>query len=329
MGAHAGLTWRLGQRWWLAPGLRVDSYHLGPGRTEVVLEPRLHVRRELTDTVSAHLSAGLAHQLPGYLVEVPAEGGEARWFGLQRSVQLGAGVEALAPAGFQLSGEVFVHPLLRTVELDLFELDFLDSNTEALSEARTGRGLAYGVELMARRTLSERWGLLASYTFQQRTLRTRVERRDETGAVVSTERVSTASALEQAHVINASVTVKVGWGVTLGTTLHFNTGAPEAGGLASRTQREGVDPLRGEPRWVDEDRDRVARLPGFFRVDARVSKAGKLGPVAVEAWLDVINVSLARETFRYSYGDEEGRLTRKPFGAPPLTLPSLGIRALY
>ncbi len=328
LGAHAWLTWERGP-WRIAPGLRVDSYHLGPGQTEVVLEPRVHARRALTDTVSAHLGAGLVHQLPGYLVDVSAEGSEARRLGLQRSVQLGAGVEALAPAGFQLSGEVFVHPLLRTVELELFALDFLDAKTEALSAARTGRGLAYGVELLARRPLSERWGVLASYTFQQRRLRTRVERRDETGAIVSTETVSTASALEQAHVLNASVTVKVPWGVTLGTTLHFNSGAPEAGGLASRTQREGVDPLRGGPRWVDEDRDRVARLPGFFRVDARVSKAGKLGPVAVEAWLDVINLTLARETFRYSYGKEEGRLTRKPFGAPPLTLPSLGLRAIY
>lgn len=328
VGTHAWLTWERGP-WRLAPGLRIDSYHLGPEQTEVVLEPRLHARRSLTDAVAVHLSAGLANQLPGYLVDVPAEGGEARRLGLQRSVQLGTGVEALAPAGFQLSGEVFVHPLLRTVELDLFALDFLDADTQALAQARTGRGLAYGVELMARRPLSQRWGVLASYTFQQRKLRTRVERRDETGAIISTETVSTASALEQAHVLNASVTVKVPWGVTLGTTLHFNTGAPEAGGLASRTRREGIDPLRAEPRWVDEDRDRVARLPGFFRVDARVSKTGTVGPVAVEAWLDIINLTLARETFRYSYGKEEGQLTRKPFGAPPLTLPSLGLKAIY
>lgn len=327
-GVHVQLTWEHGP-WRLTPGLRADSYHLGPGQTEVVLEPRLHARYALTDAVAARLGAGLAHQMPGYLVDTPAEGFAARRLGLQRTVQLGAGVEALVPAGFQLSAEAFLHPLLRTVELDLFSLDFFDADTEALAAARVGRGLAYGVELLARRPLSERWSLLVSYTFQQRTLRTRVERRDETGAVVSSETVPTAAALEQAHILNTAITVKLPWGVTLGTTLHFNTGAPEAGGLASRTRREGVDPLQGGPRWVDEDRDRVARLPSFFRVDARVAKAGMLGPVALEAWLDIFNLTLARETFRYSYGEEEGRLTRKPQGVPPLTLPSLGLKARY
>ncbi|MBN1207804.1 MAG: TonB-dependent receptor [Myxococcaceae bacterium] len=327
-GVHAQLAWEHGP-WRLTPGLRVDSYHLGPGQTDVVLEPRLHARRGLTDTVAVRLGAGLAHQMPGYLVEAPVEGHAARRLGLQRTVQLGAGVDALAPAGFQLSADAFLHPLLRTVELDLFALDFLDADTEALAASRVARGLAYGVELMARRPLTERWSLLASYTFQRRTLRTRVERRDETGALLSTETVSTAAALEQAHILNAAVTVKLRWGVTLGATLHYNTGAPEAGGLSSYTRREGVDPLLGGSRWVDEDRDRVARLPGFFRVDARVAKAGTLGPVALEAWLDIINLTLARETFRYSYGEEEGRLTRKPMGVPPLTLPSLGVKATY
>jgi hypothetical protein len=327
-GAHAQLDWERGP-WRLTPGLRVDSYHLGPGRTEVVLEPRLHARHALTDTVAVRLGAGLAHQMPGYLVEAPVEGYAARRLGLQRTVQLGAGVDALVPAGFQLSADAFLHPLPRTVELDLFALDFLDTDTEALAASRVARGLAYGVELMARRPLTERWSLLASYTFQQRTLRTRVERRDETGAILSTETVSTAAALEQAHIFNAAVTVQLPWGLMAGATLHYNTGAPEAGGLASRTRREGVDPIFGEPRWVDEDRDRVARLPGFFRVDGRVAKTGKVGPVALEGWLDVINLTLARETVRYSYGRSEGRLTRKPMGLPPLTLPSLGVKARY
>jgi hypothetical protein len=99
--------------------------------------------------------------------------------------------------------------------------------------------------------------------------------------------------------------------------------------VASYTQREGVDPERGTPRWVPEDRDKLARLPGFFRVDARLSKAGWLWGMEVEAWLDVFNATLARETFRYTYGRERGALVRRPFNLPPLTLPSLGIRARH
>jgi hypothetical protein len=90
-----------------------------------------------------------------------------------------------------------------------------------------------------------------------------------------------------------------------------------------------VEPEKGTSRWVPEDRDRVTRLPGYFRVDGRVSKTGTVGPLALEAWLDVFNLSLTRETFRYSYGREKGQLVRKPFGLPPVTLPSLGLRARY
>src|SRR3712207_8728323 len=42
---------------------------------------------------------------------------------------------------------------------------------------------------------------------------------------------------------------------------HYNTGAPEWGGLLfSTTQREGVDPVKGTARWIPADRDQVARL---------------------------------------------------------------------
>jgi hypothetical protein len=328
-GAYAQATWTQGP-WRLTPGLRVDGYFLEPALSQVVVEPRLHARAVLSEAVALRLGAGLLHQPPAHLLDAPGVEAMALRLGMQRALQVEVGADVRGPVGFTFGADVFVHPRVRTVELDVLAFDVVAEDAVGRGRERTVEGHGYGVELLARRSLSDHWSFLASYTFQRRTLRTRVERRDEAGQVVGTEWVPLASALEQMHVLNTSVMVKLPWGLTVGTTLHYNTGAPEAGGLLfSYSQREGVDPEKGTPRWVPEDRDRVARLPGFFRVDGRVSKAGTLGPLAVEAWLDVFNLSLSRETFRYTYGREQGALVRKPFGVPPVTLPSLGLRAHY
>jgi hypothetical protein len=333
--AYAQATWTE-DRWQLTPGLRVEGYFLEPvSLNQLVLEPRLHARARLSEAVTLRLGGGLLHQPPAHYLDAPGMDAAGLRLGLQTALQLEAGADVRGPAGFTFGADVFVHPLLRTMDLDVLAFDVLAfdvlaDDPVARGRARAAEGHGYGVELLARRPLSERWSLLASYTFQRRTLRTRVERRDEAGRVVGTEEVPLASALEQTHVLNTSVVVKLPWGLTVGTTLHYNTGAPEAGGLLfSYTQRPGVDAERGTERWVPEDRDRVARLPGFFRVDGRVSKTGTLGPLALEAWLDVFNLSLSRETFRYSYGRRRGALVREPFGLPPLTLPSLGLRVRY
>ncbi|HYO52415.1 TonB-dependent receptor [Archangium sp.] len=328
-GAYAQATWTQGP-WQLTPGLRVDGYLLEPALNQVVVEPRLHARAALSETVALRLGAGLMHQAPAHLLDAPGVEAAALRLGMQRALQVEAGADVRGPAGFTFGADVFVHPMLRTVELDVLSFDMLADDPVARGRERTAEGHGYGVELMARRPLSERWSLLASYTFQRRTLSTRVERRDDAGQVVGAEVMPLASALEQMHVLNAAVTVKLPWGLTVGTTLHYNTGAPEAGGLLfSYTQQAGVDPVKGTARWRPVDRDQVARLPGYFRVDGRVSKTGTLGPLAVEAWLDVFNLSLTKEAFRYTYGSEKGQLVRKPFGLPPVTLPSLGIRARY
>jgi hypothetical protein len=328
-GAYVQLMWRASP-FQFTPGLRVDSYSLGPALTRVVVEPRLHVRWSPSERVSLRLGTGLRHQPPAHLVDIPGSDAAGLRMGLQQAFEVEAGADVRGPAGFTFAADVFVQPRLRTVELDVLAFDVLSEDAASRAPLRTATGHGYGVEFLARRALSEHWAVLASYTYQRRLLRTRVERRSETGAVLGTEVVEVASPREQSHVLNASLNVQLPWGLNAGTTLHYNTGAPEAGGLvASYTQREGVDPERGTPRWVPEDRDKVARLPGFFRVDARLSKAGWLWGMEVEAWLDVFNATLARETFRYTYGRERGALVRRPFNLPPLTLPSLGIRARH
>jgi hypothetical protein len=310
--------------------VRVEGYLLAPALNQGVLEPRLHARAMLSETVALRLGAGLLHQPPAHLLDAPGVEAAALRLGMQRALQVEVGADVRGPAGFTFGADVFAHPLLRTVELDVLSFDMLADDPVERGRMRTAEGHGYGVELLAWRALSDRWSLLASYTFQRRTLRTTVERRNDAGQVVGTEQVPLASSLEQAHVFNTALTVKLPWGLTVGTTLHYNTGMPEAGGLLfSYTQREGVDPEKGTSRWIPVDRDEVKRLPGYFRVDGRVSKTGTLGPLAVEAWLDVFNVALAKETFRYSYGREKGQLVRKPLELPPVTLPSLGVRARY
>lgn len=327
-GAWLEGAWHL-EDWAVEPGLRVDGYTLAGGQAEAVLEPRLLVRRQLSHAVALRASAGLHHQAPAYLVDVPGAESASLRFGLQRVVQTGVGADWRG-GPWAVSVDGFVNPLLRTVELSLFDADFLSLAPAELEEARVGCGLAWGAELLVRRELVDGWTGLLGYTFQQSRRTQQVVRHDSTGAEAATEEATFASALEQAHVVNAAVNVELGAGWTVGGGVHLNTGAPEAGGVSSYTQAHGTDARDGSARWVPVDRDRVGRLPAYFRVDARVAKAWSAGPVQWLASLEVLNASLAREVFRYDYKQgPDGSLQRTPAGLPPVTLPMLRVQATY
>ena len=80
--------------------------------------------------------------------------------------------------------------------------------------------------------------------------------------------------------------------------------------------------------WVPQDLDRVSRLPPFFRADVRVSKLWAFDDWTLEAYLDVMNVSLSREVVGYEYGVEGNVLQRAQIDIP-VVLPMLGLKGRY
>ncbi|MCY1000100.1 TonB-dependent receptor [Myxococcus sp. MISCRS1] len=327
-GAYLSATWLPAPGWLVQPGVRVDNYHLSPGINHTVAEPRLTVRRQLTDTLALKGGAGVFHQTPTVLVHLPAVDTSSLRHGLQEGLQFDVGAEWKAMEGLELSGDVFYNPLTRTVELDLRQVvenrrrRGLDTPDPAAS------GYAYGIDLMARHPLGRDWFGWVSYSFLQSKRRVRFDRYGDDDRVVETVEGTLPFAFEQAHVLNAALSYKLGNNWTVGTVVHFNTGRPESGEITTLTQRLVTD-ADGTQDWVRQDRDKAERLDAFFRVDLRVAKSWAMEDFTLDAYLDILNVSARQEVFAYDYGfDEALRPERKPTRFP-IILPLLGAKGTY
>jgi TonB family protein len=326
-GAYASVTWRPAERWLVVPGLRVDAYHLVPGITHTAVEPRLTVRHDLSDTLTLKGGAGLFHQPPTVLLHIPAVDTSGLRYGLQAGAQFDVGAEWKAAEGLELSADAFYNPLSRTVEFDLADVVENRRRRDLALVDPAASGYAYGFEVMARHPLSRDWFGWVSYSFLQSKRHVRFNRIGDDNRVVETVQGTLPFAFEQAHVINAALSYKLGNNWTLGTVVHFNTGRPETGEITSLTQRAVTD-AQGQLQWVREDLDRAGRLAPFFRVDVRVAKSWAMKDFTLEAYLDLLNASLQQEVLAYEYRRNGTELERKPM-ALPIILPLLGLKGTY
>ncbi|HYO59511.1 TonB family protein [Archangium sp.] len=365
-GLWAELLWEKHAPWTLVPGVRVDNYHLAGGINNFVAEPRLSVRRKMSEQLSLKGGVGLYHQPPTTLISLPIIDIAALDQGLQQALQVSLGAEYKDLWGFDVSLEGYVNPMLRTVELTPFgdeDTPFIPPDLPGVEDPSTGRpppgtggrrfvramaqeqnpfpvplpvplpeidlsdvssrGLSYGLELLIRRPLGGNWFGWLSYSLQRSTRRVRFTRGN--GEKVEAD---LPYVFDQTHVANLVLSYKFGNNFTVGGVLHFNTGRPESGNLTSRTQVEGTDDL-GLPRWVQVDRDRVERLPPFFRFDLRLSKAWAYETFTLEAYLDMLNVTISHEVVSFNYGGGNGApLQKLPVGVP-IVLPILGLKGRY
>jgi|GEM_PF-163986 len=337
-GLWGEVTWHEeGSPWTVVPGLRLDNYHLAGGVNAFVAEPRVSARRQMSEALTLKGGVGLYHQPPTTLISLPIVDIAALGQGLQRALQLSAGVEYKDLWGFDVSLDGYVNPLLRTVELTPFgEEDSSPSFPDvpepvdpsdprgppgplrtgvvrrtlqeeqpqvpdlgSLGDFR-GRGLSYGLELLIRRPLGGNWFGWLSYSLQRSTRLTRFTRFNAFDEPVGQTEAFLPYVFDQTHVANLVLSYKFANNFTLGGVLHFNSGRPESGNLTSRTLVEGTD-RSGQPRWVRVDLDRVDRLPPFFRFDLRLAKAWAYETFSLELYLDMLNVTINQEVISYDY----------------------------
>jgi hypothetical protein len=191
-----------------------------------------------------------------------------------------------------------------------------------------GKGLAYGLEVLIRHPLGGNWFGWLSYTLQRSTRLTRFYRHDSLGREAQLVEQDLPFAFDQTHILNLVLSHKFSNNVTLGGVFHFNSGRPEYGALGQQTQREGLG-LDGRPAWLPVDRDQVDRLPGFFRFDLRASKTWAYDTFTLEAYLDMLNVTINQEVVAFDYGGGNGLpLSKTPVGVP-VVLPILGVKGRY
>ncbi|QSQ18456.1 TonB-dependent receptor [Myxococcus landrumensis] len=344
LGAWAELVWQPTPKWSVVPGLRVDNYHLSPGIDRTAVEPRLSLRHQLTDTVVLKGSAGLFHQPPTSLISLPVVDVGSLFLGLQQGAQFSLGAEWKVLQGLDVGLDVYVNPLVRTIELTPFADEGLVDDPSPLPDPGDGsgipdrddlnlpdfssRGLAYGMELLVRHPLGDNWFGWLSYTLQRSVRRTRFYRYDGDGNVRGESVSNLPFAFDQTHVLNLVLSYKFSNSVSLGGVLHFNTGRPEYGTLGTQTHRAGLD-SSGRASWVKVDRDAVDRLPAFIRFDMRLSKSWVYETFSLEAYLDMLNVTISRETVSFEYDGGGGRpLSKKAVGLP-IVLPILGLKGRY
>jgi hypothetical protein len=327
-GAFADVAWtRRGLV--LGAGLRADVFSLDAGPTHLRAEPRLSARWTPVAWLTLRGAAGLAHQAPTVLLNLPVSDLPGLRDGVQRGARFEAGADAQGPLGLSLSTSVFFNPVFDAIEYSLEDL--------LTNRARAGQqvgvpGRAYGLEVLLRKRADGRFFGWLSYTLMRSERRRRALTFDASARVVDDTVTWLPFDFDQTHVLNLTVGVTLPRGFRVSANVHLNTGRPESGTISSRAQQPGVDPTTLAPSWVPVSLAREVRLPPFARLDVRASKTFTFDDFTLELYLDVLNASLSSEVLGYTYevatADGQRALRKTPF-AVPLVLPTLGVKGVY
>jgi hypothetical protein len=301
VGFHADAVIDAGHGVQLTPGARVDLWG-SQGSTAVTADVRFAARVPVTPRVRLVDAVGLAHQAPGFLLQVPgvAIGGLAG--GLQRSFQTSGGVEADLPLGITASATFFYNAFFNFSDpfgtvVDGSAQNFTPTGVPSLTVFnQRALGSAVGMEIYVRRRLTERLGGFLAYTLSRSS-------RQVDGTWF-------AAHLDRTHVLNAALSWDIGSGFRVGARLAVSSGTP----LTHFYPAPWIALAGSGPRE-----------PAFARLDVRAEKRWTLGS---RGWIAVVlegqNVTLSREP-----AGIECYSSPRPGCAPatvgPVTIPSLGI----
>jgi TonB family protein len=323
-GLSAEASWNP-ERLAVVAGLRLASFHAQGGVQRWGLEPRLSARFAVTDALTVKAGAGLFHQPPTLLLNLPISDLAALGDGLQETVHLALGVEAKLWGGVELGLEGFFNPMTQVREKSLPE--FLSGSTSYLDKNSARYGRSYGLEVLLRAPARGRWFGWVSYSLMRSERLRAYPVFGPQGELVRVDEAFLPFAFDQTHTVNVVVGSQLPLGFRVSGTLHFNTGRPESGEVSSRTMEPSTDG-EGASTWRAVPLDQVQRLPPFFRLDARVSKEWTLKDVMLELFLDFFNLTLSQEVYGYTYGVSSGDLTKKAFTVP-VFVPALGLKGTY
>jgi len=292
LAGYASATLRAVPRVLVTPELRFDTYNVG-GAYAQDLAPRLTARVAVRDDTTIRAAGGRFTQLPSLPLQIPgADAFGLALLGLQTSWQASLGVETSRFATFELAATTYVQ---RYVLTDLRDPRPSDPDPLASDFLVRRDAVSYGVELLARRPLSQRLYGWLSYTLSNNL-------RSYGGGAVG------PSDWDQRHVFNLVMGYR--WGrTTLGGRAHFNTGRPyitynSTYGVASES---------------------FQRLPPFYQVDIRVDRRFVYDRFILNAYLELVNASLSRQVYAVSQ-NYDGVVEQQSFR---IVLPSIGVRAEF
>jgi hypothetical protein len=275
---------------------------------------------------------GISHQPPAFFVPVPGLSLGRLAQGLQTSVQTSQGVEVALPWAFTLVPTAFYHRYLGLTDFattcgvtDGSQAD--NSNGEDCIDKRvTGRTL--GLELLLRRSLTQKLTGWVSYTLSRTTRTTRLTSVDLIAlAGGQGQRTETSSYQEipgdfdRTHVLNVIGAYDLGVGWRAGARFYYYTGRP----YSRRVYGYTIPPFN------------EYRFPDFYRIDLRLEKAWRVGEKGrisfVAEWL---NATLRKEATSVSCSlgstsiQDALRANNCTFDEiGPVTIPSLGVEGSF
>ena len=292
LAGYASATVRALPRVLLTPELRFDSYSVGAGYAQD-LAPRLTARVALRDDTTIRAAGGRFTQLPSLPLQIPgADAFGLALLGLQASWQASLGVETTRFASFELAATTYVQ---RYVLTDLRDPRPSDPDPLASDFLVKRDAVSYGLELLARRPLTQRLYGWLSYTLSNNL-------RSYGGGAVG------PSDWDQRHIFNLVLGYR--WGhTTLGGRAHFNTGRPYV----------TYDSTYGTAT------ESFQRLPSFYQVDVRVDRRFVYDRFILDFYIELVNASLSRQVYavKPAYG---GGVEQESFR---IVLPSIGVRAEF
>ena len=195
-----------------------------------------------------------------------------------------------------------------------------DTGTARRAELRS-TGNAYGLEIMARRSLSKRLGGFLSYTLSR--------------SVRSLDRDVFDAGFDRRHVLSLALGYDFGKGWKTGLRFVFYSGVPMTIDYDEprRQNGSGGPPTPAELLQRERDRQRLIahvrtlglpdRLPPFARLDLRGEKRWVFSKGRwIALTLEVQNASAGKEVLQYECSFERGCVAD---ALGPIVIPSLGV----
>jgi TonB family protein len=270
-------------------GCRLDLFG-SKGALEAAVSPSVFAEFDIGSGLTLIHGFGLAHQPPSSGVPQPGSN-PVLGAGLQHALQSSAGVRVALPLDLALNVTLYQAALFDLT--DGIGISRIDNADDEIEESSRATGSSRGLELLVQRAFGHAVAGYVAYTLGS-------SRR-------SVGRAEGPALFDRRHVLSGALSYRWGSGFRAGVRGTFYTGIPADVAYLAAAE----DPPRTAP---------------FYRIDLRLEKRWPLGSNAFLAVvLEVLNTTLHREALGKSCSAYVCREDR----VGPLTIPSLGLEALF
>ncbi|MFZ4736943.1 MAG: TonB family protein [Bradymonadia bacterium] len=292
----------------VVPAARIDyDYKID----DLTVDPRLTARWQVVDGTTLKGGVGAYMQRPGFDESDPDFGDPT--IKSERTIHTTVGVEQRIDEGLTLDTSLFYKNMYEQVVRAPTDttIQGLQANTDAqgIDYENIGKGRVYGLEVLLRRELSNRFFGWISYTLS------RSERKD------SPQEAWRVFDFDQTHILTALAQYKITSAWEIGARWRYVTGNPETP-FKGAVYDSNTDTYTPIPDGGTND----ARLPAFHQFDLRVDRNWIFDLWVLTAYLEIQNAYNRSnpEGYTYNYDYTEKKLLS---GLP--IIPSFGLRGEF